>query len=108
MILKCNFSDDVSEDVLSQYKDNDVLHLVAFFSKNLISVKCNYKIYDKELLTIIYCLKNWQLGLKSTEILIKIFTDHKALIYFIKSKELIRRQTHWAKKLSEFNFKIQY
>ena len=58
VILKCNFFNDVSEDILSQYKDNDLLHSVTFFSKNLISVECNYEIYDKELLTIIYCLKN--------------------------------------------------
>ena len=38
----------------------------------------------------------------------KVFTDYKALIYFIKSKELIWRQAYWAEKLSEFNFKIQY
>ena len=87
-ILKCNFFNNVSEDVLSQYRDNDLLHSVIFFSKNLISAECNYKIYDKKLLMIIHCLKNWQPDLKSTEILMKIFTDYKALIYFIKSKEL--------------------
>ena len=81
---------------------------MTFFSKNLIPAECNYKIYDKELLMIIQCLKNWQSDLESTEISVKIFTDHKALIYFMKSKELIWRQTHWVKKLSEFNFKIQY
>ena len=58
IILKCDFSDDISKGVLSQYKDNDLLHSVTFFSKNLISTECNYKIYDKKLLTIILCLKN--------------------------------------------------
>ena len=107
-ILKCDSSDDVSEGVLRQYGDNDLLHPVAFFSKNLIPAECNYEIYDKELLIIIHCLENWRSDLKSTEIPVKIFTDHKALIYFMKSKELTWRQAHWAEKLSEFNFKIQY
>ena len=107
-IVKCDSLDDVSEDILSQYKDNDLLHPVTFFSKNLIPAECNYEIYNKQLLMIICYLENWQSDLKSTKISVKIFTDHKALIYFIKSKELIWRQAHWVKKLSEFNFKIQY
>ena len=107
-ILKCDSLDDVSGDVLLQYRDDGLLHPVTFFSKNLIPAKCNYKIYNKELLMIIRCLENWQSDLKSTEISVKIFTDHKVLIYFMKSKELIWRQAYWVKKLSEFNFKIQY
>ena len=89
VILKCDSFDDISEGVLLEYKDNDLLHSVTFFSKNLIPAECNYKIYDKKLLMIICCLKNWQSDLKSTEISVKIFTDRKALIYFMKSKELI-------------------
>jgi hypothetical protein len=55
--------------------------------------ECNYKIYDKKLLVIIRCLKHWKLKLKSTDILIKVFTDHRNLEYFIIIKELSRRQT---------------
>ena len=58
IILKCDFLDDVSKGVLSQYENNNLLHSVMFFNKNLISIKCNYKIYNKKLLIIIYCLKN--------------------------------------------------
>ena len=107
-ILKCNFFNNISKGVLSQYEDNNLLHSVTFFSENLIPAECNYKIYDKELLTIIHCFKNWQSDLKGTKISVKIFTDYEALIYFMKSKELIWRQTYWAKKLLEFNFKIQH
>jgi len=46
--------------------------------------------------------------LKCTDILIKIFIDHLNLKYFMMIKELIRRQTKWAEKLSEYNFKIIY
>ena len=89
VILKCDFFNDVSKGILSQYRDNSLLHSVTFFSKNLIPAECNYKIYNKKLLIIIHCLKNWWLDLKSIKILMKIFTDYKVLIYFIKSKELI-------------------
>ncbi len=57
-ILKTNFSNYVNDEVLSQYNDEDILHSMIFYSKNMISAECNYEIYDKELLTIIQCLKH--------------------------------------------------
>jgi hypothetical protein len=54
--------------------------------------ECNYEIYDKELLVIIRCLEHWRLKLKNIDILIKVFTDHRNLKYFITIKELSRRQ----------------
>jgi len=107
-ILKTNFSNYVNDEVLSQYDDEDILHSVIFYSKNMISAECNYEIYDKKLLTIIRCLKHWRLELKCTDILIKIFIDHLNLKYFMIIKKLIRRQTKWAEKLFEYNFKIIY
>ncbi len=58
VILKINFSNYVNDEVLSQYDDENILHSVIFYSKNMISAECNYKIYNKELLTIIWCLKH--------------------------------------------------
>ncbi len=57
-ILKINFLNYVNDEVLSQYDDEDILHSVIFYSKNIISAECNYEIYEKELLTIIQCLKH--------------------------------------------------
>jgi RNase H-like domain found in reverse transcriptase len=94
--------------VLSQYGDNGILYPVAFYNKNMAPTEYNYEIYDKELLAIIRYLKHWRLELESTDIPIKIFTDHKNLEYFMTTKELTRRQARWAEKLSEFNFKILY
>ncbi len=107
-ILKINFLNYVNDEVLSQYNDEDILHSVIFYNKNMISAECNYKIYNKELLTIIWCLKHWCLELKCTDILIKIFIDHLNLKYFMIIKKLIRQQTKWAKKLFKYNFKIIY
>ncbi len=107
-ILKINFSNYVNDEVLSQYDDEDILHSMIFYSKNMISAECNYEIYDKELLTIIQCLKHWCFELKCTDISIKIFIDHLNLKYFMIIKKLIRRQTRWAEKLFEYNFKIIY
>ncbi len=108
VILKTNFLNYVNDEVLSQYNDEDILHSVILYSKNMILAECNYEIYDKELLIIICCLKHWCFELKCTDILIKIFIDHLNLKYFMTIKELIKWQARWAEKLSEYNFKIIY
>jgi len=107
-ILKTNFSNYVNDEVLSQYDDEDILHSMIFYSKNMIFAECNYEIYDKKLLTIIRCLKHWCSELKCTDISIKIFINHLNLKYFMIIKELTRWQTRWTEKLSEYNFKIIY
>jgi hypothetical protein len=107
-ILKTDFLNYVNDEVLSQYDDEDILHSMIFYSKNMILAECNYEIYDKELLIIIRYLKHWRSELKCTDILIKIFIDHLNLKYFMIIKELTRWQIRWAEKLSEYNFKIIY
>ncbi len=52
-ILEINSFDYVNDEVLSQYDNEEVLHSIVFYSKNMSSAECNYKIYDKELLIII-------------------------------------------------------
>ena len=108
VILKTDFLNYVNDEVLSQYDDEDILHSMIFYSKNMIFAECNYKIYDKKLLIIICCLKHWHFELKYMNILIKIFIDHLNLKYFMIIKELIRWQVKSAEKLSEYNFKIIY
>jgi hypothetical protein len=83
--------DYVQGGCLSQIKDG-VLYPVAFFLKKLSPAKCNYKIYDKELLAIVNSLEQWRPELEGTELPIQILTDHKALKYFMTSKKLTRRQ----------------
>ncbi len=107
-ILKTDFSNYVNDKVLSQYDDENILHSMIFYSKNMIFAECNYEIYDKKLLIIIRCLKHWCFELKCMNISIKIFINHLNLKYFMIIKELIRWQAKWAEKLSEYNFKIIY
>ena len=56
-IVETNSSDYVSSGVLSQLGEDELLHPVACFSKNLNPAECNYKIYKKELLAIIRCFE---------------------------------------------------
>ena len=107
-ILEINSFNYVNDEVLSWYDDEDVLHSIVFYSKNMSFAECNYKIYDKKLLIIIWAFKHWWLELKLTDISIKMFIDHQALISLMKDKELSKYQMRWLQKLADFNFKIIY
>jgi uncharacterized protein YktA (UPF0223 family) len=52
----------------------------------------NYNIHNKEMLAIIRFLNQWRPELKSTAKKIQIFTNYKALKYFITTKQLIKQQ----------------
>ncbi len=52
-ILEINSFNYVNDEVLSQYDDEEVLHSIVFYNKNMFFAECNYKIYDKKLLIII-------------------------------------------------------
>ncbi len=105
-ILKINTLNYVKDEILSQYNDKSVLHLIIFYSKSMIFAEINYHIYDKKLLTIIRCFKHWWLELKCIELLIQIFIDHQALKIFMKNKQLSRRQVNYLNILLKFNFQI--
>jgi hypothetical protein len=91
-------------------KENDELHSMTFFSKNLASIECNYEIYDKELLIIIRCFEQWRLELLFTEsnVSVKMLIDHKNLKYFMFTKQLNRKQSRWIQFLINFHFVIIY
>jgi len=47
--------------ILSQLSpEDDKWHPVAFLSKSLTAVKCNYKIHDMEILVIVQALEEWR------------------------------------------------
>ena len=75
-ILKINASDYVKDEMLSQYDDENVLHSIVIYSKSMIFAECNYHIYDKKLLIIIWCFKHWRSELECIELFIQIFIDH--------------------------------
>ena len=108
IIIKTDVSDYVSEDILSQYNKDGVLHLIIYFSKKHNSAECNYKIYNKEFIIIIHAFKEWHSKLKSFISSVKVIIDYKNLKYFISIKQLSYHQAHWNKFLSCFNYHITY
>jgi hypothetical protein len=100
IIIEIDVFDYVSNDILSQYDDEEVLHFVIYFLKKHNSTECNYEIYDKKLMTIIRCFEKWQSELERFVFSISVIFDYKNLKYFAFIK--------WSEFLSRFDFKIVY
>ncbi|KAI0992056.1 hypothetical protein K3495_g16130, partial [Podosphaera aphanis] len=101
-MLETDASDGVVAGVLSQRHPNGWLP-VGYFSKNMASAELNYAVHDKEMLAIIRSFANWRAELASSPHKTRVFTDHKALEYFMSSKALNSRQARWAELLADFN-----
>jgi hypothetical protein len=72
---------------------------VTFHSRKLIQAELNYDIHDKELLAIVVAFKTWRVYLEGARYTIIVKIDHKNLMFFIITKELMRRQARWAEIL---------
>jgi hypothetical protein len=108
-MLELDASDGVTAGVFSQLDPIDrQWHPVAYFSKTMAPAECNYEIHDKEMLAIIRALEQWRAELEGLQTEIQIFSDHKALEYFMTKRLLTARQARWAETLSRFNFRIIY
>ena len=106
--MKTDTSDEVIAGILSQQHSDTEWYSVVYFSKTMAPAECNYEIHDKEMLAIIRSLKQWRPELEGTHFWIQIYTDHKALEYFMTTKQLTERQAQWAEALSEYYFIIMY
>jgi hypothetical protein len=91
--METDASDYESAGVLSQYDDDGILHLVAVFSKKHSPAKCNYEIYDKELMAIVRAFEDWRPELEGALHPIQVLSNHKNLEYFMSTKLLNRYQT---------------
>jgi transposase InsO family protein len=108
--IETDASDGVVAGVLSQLCEDKEWHPVGYFSKTMQPAECNYPIQDKEMLAIIRALQGWRPELEGlqTRERFDIYTDHRALEYFMSKRLLNSRQASWAEFLSRFHFLIRY
>ncbi|MBW0524650.1 hypothetical protein O181_064365, partial [Austropuccinia psidii MF-1] len=106
-MVNTDASDYALGAVLVQVNDSGK-HPIAFDSGKLLPSELNYEIHDKELLGIVWALKNWRAFLLSLSNPFEVLTDHSSLQYFMSSKVFTCCQALWAEFLSEFHFTITY
>ena len=102
--VEADASDFTMGGVLLMKCEDERWRPVAYISKSLNEVERNYKIHDKEILAIIWCLEAWRYFLEGAKSQFEIWTDHKNLEYFMKAQKLNRRQARWSLYLLRFDF----
>ena len=108
IVIKINASNYVFKNILFQYDENKILHSVTYFLKKHNSIECNYEIYDKEFMIIVYAFEKWWSELEDFIYSIKMITNHKNLEYFMSTKQLSCHQACWSEFLFKFNYHIAY
>jgi hypothetical protein len=104
-IVTCDVSDVGIGAVLEQQSENGP-HPVAFASRKLSGAKRNYPVHERELLSIVYALKEWRTYLHGSRFVIK--TDHHPLRYLDTQNNLSKKQMRWMETLQEYDYEIVY
>ena len=75
--------------VLSQMmSETGQWHLVAYYSRKMITAETCYEMHDAELLTIVEAFKNWRHYLEGCQYKVLVLTDHNNLRRFMDTKSL--------------------
>ena len=99
-------SKDASGGILLQADSNGEWHPCSYLSQSFPPTKRNYDIYDRELLAVIQGLKTWKHYLQGSPFPVKVFTNHKNLLYFKEPCKLNRRQARWMLDISDYDLKL--
>ncbi|KAH9264430.1 hypothetical protein BASA83_012072 [Batrachochytrium salamandrivorans] len=98
-LVEVDASDFAVAGVLSQYNNQRDLQPVAFFSRQMVPAERNYEIYDKELLAIAVCLKEWRHFLQNSIKPFHYSLRSQEFRIFHDNQATTRRQARWAELL---------
>ena len=90
-VLETDSLSQCIKGTLMQYSKDGLLRPCAFFLKRNVLAKYNYKIYNKEMLAIVQCLKEQDTELQNV-LSFKVRTNYKNLEYFITTQKLTEQQ----------------
>jgi RNase H-like domain found in reverse transcriptase len=97
---------DVGIGAVLEQEYDDALHPVAYASRKLKSAEQNFPTHDRELLAIIYAVREWRTYLHGARF--RIRCDHHPLQCLETQPQLSKRQIRWVDTLAEFDYGIEY
>ena len=104
-VLEVDASDTALGAVLGQKQEDEEVHPVYFWSRQLSKAEKNYSVTDRECLAIVAACKKFRpyiLGQRIT-----IVGDHTAVKWLMNKVDLSGRHARWQVLLSEFDFEIK-
>lgn len=92
--------------VLSQKRDDQEEHPVAFASLRLLQQKVRYSTVEKECLAIVWALNYFKIYLLGQQFVIE--TDHKPLSWLQRMKDNNSRLLRWTLLIQSYRFELRY
>jgi hypothetical protein len=95
--------------VLSQYTkigDEMIDQPVCYESRSLRKAERNYAAYEIELLALVHAIKKFRPFIMGSKFVVQ--TDHRALQWLKRSRDLSGRLARWALLLQEYDFEVMY
>lgn len=102
--LQCDASNYAYGGHLYQLDEKNEMAAIAFTSKTFKGAERNYYTTEKELLSIVQCLKKFRIYILGQPL--TIITDNKALTFLRKCHLNNSRITRWILAIQEYNFEI--
>ena len=93
--------------VMAQRKEDRKVHPIQYASRKMTSAERKYSACEREALAVIFALKTFRVYLLSTQ-RFTLITDHQALQYAVKKKDIHGRLKRWIDFLAEYEFEIKY
>jgi len=105
IVVETDASDIASAGILSPPGLDGLLHPIGFFLKKHTPAKCNYDIYDKELMAVVRAFEQWRAYLVGRPVMVR--SAHQKLRYFTMKRLLNQRQARLSEFFSQFNYTIE-
>ena len=80
----CDASDEAVGALLGQRK-NKVFHSIYYVSKTLESTQANYRVFEKEMLALLFTLEKFKLYWVGTKVI--VLTDYADIRYLFNKKD---------------------
>ena len=87
--------------VLAQRREDKRFHPIQYASRTMTSAERNYSACEREALALLFALKRFRVYLLTTQ-RFTLITDHQALPYAFKKKDIHGRLARWISFLAEY------
>ncbi|CDF33201.1 unnamed protein product [Chondrus crispus] len=93
--------------VLAQKKEDGKIHPIQYASRTMNTSERKYSACEREALAVIFALKKFRVYVLSSTPF-KLITDHQALSYAFRKKDIHGRLARWLDFLAEYDFTVEY
>ena len=92
--------------MITQIGKDGLEHVIVYICRFFRGSELNWSVTDKECFAMIYICRKNRVYLYGKEF--EVITDHWALVFLTKSRELTARHARWVLFLQEFRYRITY